>query len=63
MKDEILDCKTVTRVEVIDENGRAYVHHNLDSVKISVQDDGQTIKIFVSGKDTGRAFIPFIGVI
>jgi hypothetical protein len=47
MKDEILDCRTVTRVEVIDENGRAYVRHNLDSVKISVQDDGRTIKLFV----------------
>ncbi len=50
MKDELLDLKDVTRVEVIDETGRVYTRHNIDIVKLAVQDDGRTIKIFVSNR-------------
>ena len=42
--------KDVTRVEVIDDNGRAYVGYGLESVSHSVQDDGQTLKIFVENE-------------
>lgn len=40
---------TISRVEVIDENGRNYV--NWDSknrVEYSIQDQGRTLKIFIS---------------
>lgn len=37
------------RIEVIDETGRAYVNWQADNkIGISVQDDGKTIKIFIS---------------
>ena len=42
--------KDVTRVEVIDDNGRAYVGYGLDSVSHCVQDDVQTLKIFVENE-------------
>ena len=44
------EWKDVTRVEVIDDNGRAYVGYGLESVSHSVQDDGQTLKIFVENE-------------
>ena len=46
MEEEVKNC---TRVEVIDEHGRSYVSWHPDNeVKISVQDDGLTLKIFIS---------------
>lgn len=45
MKKEI-KTKKITRVEVIDENGRAYVGNDL-VVTVSIQDDGRTMKVFV----------------
>lgn len=40
---------TVKRVEVIDENGRSYVNWSpANKVEISIQDDGKTLKIFIS---------------
>jgi hypothetical protein len=36
----------ITRVEVVDETGRAYVRHNAE-VTTSTQDDGRTLKVFV----------------
>ena len=41
----------VTRFEVIDNNGRAYVRYDVD-VEYSIQDEGKTLKIFV--KDNGK---------
>ena len=38
----------VTRVEVIDNRGRSYVKYNVTSTQIQTQDDGQTLKIFIS---------------
>lgn len=39
----------ITRVEVIDENGRSYVNRNDNNkVNVQIQDDGQTLKIFIS---------------
>ena len=38
-----------TRVEVIDENGRSYVNWKpTNKVEISMQDEGKTLKIFIS---------------
>ncbi len=42
--------ENVTRVEVIDEHGRSYTHHNADVVEYSLQDDGKTLKIFIRDK-------------
>lgn len=36
----------VTRVEVIDKNGRSYVNYGAEDVEISLQDDDRTMKIF-----------------
>lgn len=39
----------VNRVEVIDQNGRSYVNHKpTNKTEISLQDDGKTLKVFVS---------------
>jgi hypothetical protein len=40
----------VNRLEVIDENGRAYVNMTVEDVDISMQDNNQTLKLFVSTK-------------
>ena len=44
-----VDCKLVSRVEVIDETGRGYVKY-LDENQFAwlcYQDDGQTLKVFI----------------
>ena len=38
----------VTRLEVIDETGRAYTHHEVRVLQFSLQDDDRTLKIFVT---------------
>ena len=43
-----MDTLKVTRVEVIDEKGRSYVNwKDNNKVKLSLQDDGRTLKIFI----------------
>jgi len=42
-----LDVSKVTRLEVIDENGRSYVKYHISDVKFSLQDDERTLKIFL----------------
>ena len=37
----------VTRVEVITNNGREFVRYECSDVQVSLQDDGQTIKVFL----------------
>ena len=37
----------VTRVEVITNNGREFVQHECSNVQVSLQDEGQTIKVFL----------------
>ena len=45
--------KNCTRVEIIDERGRSYVNFNPNNeVKVSMQDDGKTMKVFISRKRT-----------
>lgn len=44
-----------TRVECIDENGRSYVNWNKSNkVTISLQDDGRTMKIFISNDNGSK---------
>ena len=48
-----LDTSLVTRVEIIDHQtvptvGRAYVKTDCKNVEIQLQDDGRTLKIFIS---------------
>lgn len=47
----ILPTDIINRVEVIDENGRSYVNwkHN-NKTELSLQDDGRTLKVFISQK-------------
>ena len=40
----------VTRFEVIDENGRSYTKFNTQGY-LSFQDDGRTLKVFLSPRD------------
>jgi len=41
---------TITRLEVIDENGRSYVKYNIADMEFSLQDDARTLKIFLKIK-------------
>ena len=39
----------VTRVEVIDQDGRSYTNWNIhNKVEVSLQDDNKTLKVFIS---------------
>ena len=46
-----IDLWDVTRVEVIDNNGRSYTKNWVDSVEIQLQDDGKTLKLFLHYDD------------
>lgn len=52
------DHSKVDRFEVIDQTGRAYVKGGIYgspvSIKLSLQDDGKTLKVFVKGRDDGE---------
>ena len=37
----------VTRVEVITNNGREFVRYECSNVQVGLQDDGQTVKVFL----------------
>lgn len=50
-----MDTSKVTRIEVIDHQsepviGRAYTKWGCEKVELSLQDDGKTLKIFISKK-------------
>lgn len=47
---DIGDTSQVTRVEVIDENGRQYTNYNCFTVNPCLQDNRKTLKIFLSNK-------------
>ena len=44
----------ITRVEIIDETGRVFSRWN-QHVDISMQDDGQTMKVFIKRDPNGTA--------
>ena len=45
------DAYPITRVEVVDNNGRVYTKHNVENVWISFQDDYKTLKLMVTFED------------
>ena len=45
--DFIKNYPEATRVEVITNNGREFVQYECSDVQVSLQDDGQTIKLFL----------------
>jgi hypothetical protein len=45
--DFIYSYPQVTRVEVVTNNGRELVRYECSNVQVSLQDDGQTIKVFL----------------
>lgn len=47
LRKKVQDFSAVSRVEVIDPTGRAYVNMNVTSVELSLQDDARTLKIFI----------------
>lgn len=47
-----METNKVTRVEVVDQNGRSYVNWNKDNkVLLSLQDEGRTLKVFIDRKE------------
>jgi hypothetical protein len=54
-----LDVSKVTRLEVIDENGRSYVKYQISDIEFSLQDDARTLKIFlkVSNEQTNSVYL------
>lgn len=44
------NTEKITRVEVIDEDGRSYVKYGVTSIEFSLQDDDCTLKIFLKTK-------------
>lgn len=56
--EDLSEIEFVTRLEVVDSTGRAYVHYleEKESVRYSLQDDNRTLKIFiVKALDGGAA--------
>lgn len=47
IEDDPEDLSGVTRVEVIDAEGRSYANNNCELVILDVQDEGRTLKIFI----------------
>lgn len=45
------DAYPITRVEVVDNNGRVCVRHNVEAVWTSFHDDYKTLKLVVTFKD------------
>ena len=46
----MIDLEKVDRVEVIDSKGRAFTRYGCADVKMDLQDDGRTLKIFVASQ-------------
>ena len=43
----------ITRVEIIDSNGRSYVQWNAKDVQIALQDNNKTLKVFLENESRG----------
>lgn len=50
-QDVVMFSGQVDRVEVVDNTGRAYTKYNVENVYCQLQDDGKTLKMFVSYVD------------
>jgi hypothetical protein len=44
----VMNVRNVTRVEVIDKDGRSYVNWDAKKVVLSLQDGGKTLKVMIS---------------
>jgi len=44
----LFSLEKVTRVEVINQYGRAFTDYNINKTDISLQDNNRTLKIFIS---------------
>jgi len=51
--EELNHMKNITRFEVIDDSGRAYVNHldKSEDIKYILQDDNKTLKVFITNND------------
>lgn len=47
-----MDTSKVTRLEIIDQNGRLFTNHNVSNVELSMQDEERTLKIFILNNET-----------
>ena len=45
---------TVTRLEIIDSNGRVYGRFDLNGITLSLQDDQRTLKLFIESKPSSK---------
>jgi hypothetical protein len=45
------DLSSVTRFEIIDNEGRSYVKYGIENIELTLQDDGSTLKIFLKSKE------------
>jgi len=43
--------ETVTRLEIIDSDGRAFVRLDINGVTLSLQDDSRTLKVFIEKEE------------
>ena len=41
------EWKDITRLEIIDADGRSYTNWKVQSIEQSIQDEGRTLKLFV----------------
>ena len=55
--DTLEAMNNVNRFEVIDQHGRSYVHYlgENESIQYSLQDDNQTLKVFIRSVDYDNA--------
>lgn len=51
MNNQQIQLDKVTRVEVIDQKGRAYTNYHCKEVILSPQDASRTLKVFVTNAD------------
>lgn len=48
------DLSKITRFEVIDEQGRAYVRYDVGEVEVLIQDGEKTLKVFINPNYEGK---------
>jgi hypothetical protein len=46
-EDQIAEMPKINRVVIIDQEGRKYVNMEAKHVAVSIQDEGQTLKVFL----------------
>lgn len=43
-----MNLSKITRVELIDETGRVYTNYDVKKVKLDLQDNERTLKVFIN---------------